>query len=164
MISTTRDEAQGVVNASSSIHEIQRTLPNDNREIFVLGGRRLWVQYWYTFRQIWMTIVPGEYETTKKFPVEWLDKDYEIVEGYKEDTEEGELTFIRYVRKVKYYTIQILRPQLRKQFAKHFEATGRLIKKDAYNSKITIINPNDHEISEIKRIGGLITTKKGLVK
>ncbi len=163
MISTTRDEAQGVEFATENIHEIQRKLPDDNREIYILGGSRLWTQYWHTIRQIWMTIVPGEYETTKKFPVDWLT-DFEIVEGRKEDTEQGELTFVRYARKVRYYIIQILRPQHRDKLTKHFEETGRLIKNDPYNSKITVVNPSDDEISEIKRVGGLMTIEKGLIK
>ncbi len=162
-ISTTRDEAQGV-KVRSGVSHVLYDLPPDNREVYLLGGFRLWAQHWYDIRQIWMTIVPGNYETTKKFPVDWLNKDYEIVEGYKEDTEEGELMFVRYVRKVKYITI-LLRPQHREKIAGHFAQNGRLIKNDPYNNKITIINPTPEEKSEIKRAGGRVTNKKaGLIQ
>ncbi len=164
LISTTRDEAQGV-KVHSGVSHVVEELPEDNREVYLLGGFRLWVQHWYDIRQIWMTIVPGTYETTKKFPVEWLNTDYEIVEGHKEETEKGELMFVKYVRKVKYLTFQFLRPHLKEQIANHFKQTGRLIRNDPYNNTITIINPSADEKSEIKRAGGRVTDRKaGLIK
>lgn len=163
LISTTRDEAQGV-RVYPGVSHILNELPDDNREIYLLGGFHLWLQHWNNVRQIWMTIVPGEYDTTKKFPVEWLNKDYEIVEGYKEQVDEGELMFVRYVRKVKYYTLQVQQPQIKKQLTNHFKTTGKLTGHDPYNNTITIINPTDFELNQIKHIGIKITTKEGAIE
>ena len=67
--------------------------------IFLLGGFHLWMQYWNYVDRIYMTIVPGNYKTTKKFPVGWLDKEFKIVDGNKEVTEQGEILFVEYWRK-----------------------------------------------------------------
>ena len=70
-----------------------------NRDIFLLGGFRVWVQYWASVDKIYMTIVPGKYDTNKKFPVHWIDKEFNIVGGEKEETEQGEIMFVEYWRK-----------------------------------------------------------------
>jgi hypothetical protein len=108
-----------------------------------------------------MTIVPGEHGCNKKFPIQWLNKDYEITDGRKEMTDQGELMFVKYVRKVVYYTIEILIPPLRKQSCDHFKKTHRLIKDDPYNGKITIIEPREHELAILKQFG-TVTTRNGL--
>jgi dihydrofolate reductase len=69
-----------------------------NKRIFLLGGFRIWTQYWHSVNHIWMTIVPGKYETDKKFPVEWIDHHFQIVDGRKEETEQGEILFVEYKR------------------------------------------------------------------
>ena len=59
----------------------------------------MWVQYWNRVNKIYMTIVPGKYDTNKKFPVHWIDKEFNIVDGRKEETDQGEIMFVEYWRK-----------------------------------------------------------------
>lgn len=156
VISKTITEAQGA-EVFPSVSAVLNILPNDDREVYLLGGSRMWIQYLDRAKQIWMTIVPGKYKTNKKFPVEFM-KDYEIVEGYKEETDQGELMFVRYVRKVVYYMAQILDPGVQKHLVEHFRE--RLIKTDG--QIITFINPQKGEINYVKRLGIVVTKRQGL--
>ncbi|KKL90590.1 hypothetical protein LCGC14_1903140 [marine sediment metagenome] len=154
VISKSITEAQGA-EVFPNVSAVLETLPNNNQEIYLLGGSRMWIQYLNRAKQIWMTIVPGKYKTNKKFPIEFM-KDYEIVEGHKEETDQGELMFVRYVRKVTYYTIQVLDPTARKHLVEHFKE--RLIKTDSQG--ITFVEPQKGELKYVKRFG--ITKRQGL--
>ncbi len=153
VISRTITEAQGAEGVCTSVHNVLDRI-DDSRNVYLLGGRRIWVTYLDRFKQIWMTIVPGEHGTTKKFPIEFLEN-YEIVEGRKEIEGDQELIFIKYVRKVKYYTIRTAH----KGVAKHFAESNRLITKDKMG--ITFIDPWKGELKEMKRIGQL-SVRQGL--
>ena len=155
VISKTITEAQGA-EVFPSVSAVLATLPDNNQEVYLLGGSRMWIQYLDRAKQIWMTIVPGKYKTNKKFPIEFM-KDYEIVEGYKEETDQGELMFVRYVRKVVYYMAEILNPEIQKHLVEHFKE--RLIKTDGQT--ITFVNPQKGEIDYIKRYG-TVTKRQGL--
>ena len=161
VISETRSEVQGAEAVYPSVGQCIDNLPNDDREIYILGGRRLWVQYMPKAKQIWMTIVPGKYETNKKFPIELLT-DYEIVEGYKEPVGDDELMFVKYVRKVDYYSTQIPRSDLLMMISDQLKRTKRLISEDRNISKITFIEPSPSELKFIKQAGGVITIRTGL--
>ena len=155
VISKTITEAQGA-KVFPNVSAVLDTLPDNNQEIYLLGGSRLWIQYLDRAKQIWMTIVPGKYKTNKKFPIEIM-KDYEIVEGYKEETDKGELMFVRYVRKVTYYTAQILDRRALKQLVQHFKE--RLI--ETKGQMLTFVEPQKGEIKYVKQFGP-ITKRQGL--
>ena len=160
VISETRSKVQGAT-VFPSVGQCIASLPIDDREIYILGGRRLWVQYLPKAKQIWMTIVPGKYKTNKKFPIELLT-DYEIVEGYKEPVGDDELMFVKYVRKVDYYSAQIPRGDLAKALANQLKLSNRLIKVEPQISKVTFIDPSEGELNFVKQHGGVITIRKGL--
>ena len=87
------------IQGATVVNKLEQITKRDHKgEVFLLGGFRLWIQYWYTVNDIWMTIVPGEYETNKKFPVHLISKDFNILEGRKEQTDQGEIMFLHYVR------------------------------------------------------------------
>lgn len=92
------NQVQGALVVNSVDEVIHKIPKNDNRKIFLLGGFHLWTQYWWDVSEIYMTIVPGKYDTNKKFPVHWLEKEFNIVEGTKEETKHGEFIFIKYNR------------------------------------------------------------------
>ncbi len=160
VISETRSKVQGAT-VFPSVGQCISSLPTDDREIFILGGRRLWVQYLPKAKQIWMTIVPGQYKTNKKFPIELLT-DYEITEGYKEPVGDDELMFVKYVRKVDYYSVQFPMGQHGQQLAEQLKRSHRLIKEEPQISKVTFIEPFQSELKFIKQVGGQLTIRKGL--
>jgi len=59
---------------------------NDNRKLFVIGGRRLFVEALSTAREIFMTVLKGNpYNCDVKFPVDVLNKKWKIVSGDETD-------------------------------------------------------------------------------
>ena len=59
---------------------------NDNRKLFVIGGRRLFVEALSTCREIFMTVLKGNhYDCDVKFPVDILNKKWKIVSGDETD-------------------------------------------------------------------------------
>jgi dihydrofolate reductase len=94
VVSRTLEQPQG----ATVLRDVYNVAHKDNQRIFLLGGFRLWTQYWHSVNRIWMTIVPGQYETDKKFPVHWIDSHFQIIDGHKEETEQGELMFVEYKR------------------------------------------------------------------
>jgi len=69
--------------------------PTDPREIFILGGFRMFVEAIAYADKIYMTIVKNKrYNCDKRFPVDLLNKHYKIVEGEQTD----ELYFVTYKR------------------------------------------------------------------
>jgi dihydrofolate reductase len=158
VVSRTRSEVQGA-KVFESVGQIIDSLPDDKREIYILGGRQLWLQYLPHAKHIWMTIVPGMYKTNKKFPYELLT-DYEIVEGHKEPTGLGEIMFVKYVRKVKYYTAQIPRNDVFQQFVQILKMSKRLIKED--RAGLVFVEAKKNELGFIRQTGGVVTMRKGL--
>lgn len=144
-----------------SVEEVVNRLPkDDHRELFLLGGFRLWTQYWDRVSQIWLTLIPGTYETTKRFPVEWIDSDFKIVEGRDEKEGDQTIRFIRYVREREYYTINVHPSQLR-QFEQHFRRTSRLVSTTV--NTVTFIDPSEAELDWLRQVSN-ITSKRELVR
>ncbi len=61
---------------------IQECPEGDTREIFVIGGYRMFVEAMGHGGAIYMTVIKGDpYDCTIKFPIQVLNKNYTIVEG-----------------------------------------------------------------------------------
>jgi len=61
---------------------IQESPEDDTREIFVIGGYRMFVQALGNGGSVYMTVIKGDpYDCTVKFPIQVLNKHYTIVEG-----------------------------------------------------------------------------------
>ena len=105
VVSRTLTNAPGPkqVQGATVIHNLEDIradkVSNPNSDIFLLGGFHLWVQHWNRVDKIYMTIVPGKYDTTKTFPIDWIDQDFHIVDGRKEETDQGEIMFVEYWRR-----------------------------------------------------------------
>lgn len=111
------NQVQGATVVKNLDEVIQHHKPkNDNRKIFLLGGFHIWTEYWWDVTEIHMTIVPGKYKTNKKFPVHWLEKEFNIVEGNKEETKQGEIIFIKYNRVRMYNETRRIRNQRNRRF------------------------------------------------
>lgn len=67
------------------LSEVSRyTAQDDRRQIFVIGGKRLFIQALSWCEQILMTIVKGElYNCDVFFPIEVLNKKWKIVSGHQ---------------------------------------------------------------------------------
>lgn len=82
--------AQKVLSIRDVIYELQE---DDKREMFILGGFRMFIESLPFVNKIYMTIVPGIYDCDSQFPINSLGS-FKIVEGKKL----GELKFIIYQR------------------------------------------------------------------
>jgi len=82
--------------AADSIRAVMENLEeNDQREIFILGGYRMFVEALPYTRTVYLTIVKDKkFGCDRHFPIEILTKDFKIIEGIETD----ELYFITYKR------------------------------------------------------------------
>jgi dihydrofolate reductase len=67
----------------------------DTREIFVIGGEKLFIQALAWTNKIYMTIIKNVYECDRFFPIQILSKNYRIDSGEELD----EMYFVRYIKK-----------------------------------------------------------------
>jgi len=74
---------------------IEKLDDTDNREIFVIGGEKLFIQALAWTDKIYMTIIKNDYECDRFFPIQNLSKTYRIDSGEELD----EMYFVRYIRK-----------------------------------------------------------------
>ena len=86
--------AEGATVASNLREIIQEIDTSDKREVFILGGEHLFYEALPTTYTIYMTIVPGNYDCNKKFPLKVLLEKFQIAEGKKV----GDLKFLTYKR------------------------------------------------------------------
>jgi len=88
-------KAQGAVAVQSIRQAVQSLDETDNREIFVLGGVKMFIEALSWTSTIYLTIIKGErYQCDKHFPIEILNKHYKIVDGKKTE----KLYFVTYKR------------------------------------------------------------------
>ena len=88
-------EAHGAT-AVRGIHQAINMLDkNDDREVFVIGGERMYIEALAFTKTIYMTVVKGKpYDCDRFFPIRVLNKNFKIVDG----TETDDLYFIKYER------------------------------------------------------------------
>ena len=88
-------KAEGATVVQSIRAAVESLDENDKREIFVIGGYRMFIEALSWTTTIYMTVVKGEpYQCDKKFPIEVLNKGYRIVDGNQTD----KLYFVTYKR------------------------------------------------------------------
>jgi len=78
---------------STSLHLISFNAPY-NKEIFVIGGEKLFIHALTFTKKIYLTIVPGTYDCDRFFPIKVLNKWFKIESGEEKDG----LTFMVYKR------------------------------------------------------------------
>jgi dihydrofolate reductase len=83
-----RSETLGATKITRFSELYKKIPPTDDREIFVIGGRRMFFEALSTCEKIHMTIVKGDpYHCDVQFPIEVLNKKWKIVSG--EETEKA---------------------------------------------------------------------------
>ncbi len=88
-------EAQGATAVPNIRAAVQSLAENDKREIFVLGGRRMYIEALSWTDTVYLTLIKGDaYDCDIFFPIEVLNKEYKIVDG----TQTEELYFVTYKR------------------------------------------------------------------
>lgn len=88
---------------AGSISEALNTLPDgEDRKVFILGGRRLFIEAIGLDAQVHMTIIKGIYYCDQSFPIDLLNRFYKITDGHEGE----ECDFVIYDR--------VVRPQARK--------------------------------------------------
>lgn len=82
--------ATKVAGLREAIHELEES---DRREIFILGGFRLFTEAFPFVNKIYMTVIPGSFQCDTYFPINSL-KSFQIAEGEKVK----DLKFVTYKR------------------------------------------------------------------
>jgi dihydrofolate reductase len=82
--------------AVTGIHQaIQCLEKEDHREVFVIGGERMYIEALAFTKTIYMTVVKEKtYDCDRFFPINVLNKSFKIVDGSETD----ELYFVKYER------------------------------------------------------------------
>lgn len=69
----------------------------DKRKIFIIGGERIYTEALPFVNHIYMTLVKGEHDCDRFFPIDYVQKHFKITSGKKES---DSLLFIEYKRKI----------------------------------------------------------------
>jgi len=88
-------EAHGATAGKGIKAAIQCLTLEDNREIFVIGGERMYIEALAFTNTVYMTVVKGKaYDCDRFFPIQVLNKKFKLVDG----TETDDLYFMKYQR------------------------------------------------------------------
>ncbi len=88
-------DAPGATVVSSIRAAIQSLTEADKREVFVIGGERMYIEALAYTNVIYMSIVKNKtYDCDRFFPIEVVNKKFKLVNG----TETDELQFLKYTR------------------------------------------------------------------
>lgn len=91
VVSRTLDKAYG----AEVIRQWNTACEDNENEIFIIGGEKLWIETLPFTKRIYMTIVKNNYNCDQFFPVEALKKyDFKIIDGKQDD----DLMFMTYER------------------------------------------------------------------
>lgn len=98
MLSSVRKKAKGV----KVVKTLQEVIDaNPDKQIWVLGGERLFKQGLDLGATAYVTVIDNDYQCDKFFPVEILEEKYNIVDGRREEENDVKLMFMKYERKPK---------------------------------------------------------------
>lgn len=89
-------EAEGATVAASLLEAVQSIEENDTREVFILGGEKLYIESLPWVNKIHLTVVDDYYDCDRFFPLEYLKEKFKIVAGKKGKNEK--LLFVEYQR------------------------------------------------------------------
>lgn len=88
-------EIHGATRVAGIHQAIQCLEKEDKREVFVIGGERMYIEALAFTQTIYMTIVKGEpYGCDRFFPIQVINKKFDIVDGKETD----DLYFVKYKR------------------------------------------------------------------
>lgn len=95
VVTSSPDKVIGAVPVKSIRAAVQSLDKGDKREIFVIGGYRMYAEAFAYAQTVYMTVVKGKsYDCDRFFPIEVLNKNFKIVEGEETD----DLNFLKYTR------------------------------------------------------------------
>jgi len=87
-------DAKGAQAVASMRYAIEGLEESDQREIFVIGGEKMYIEALAWSNKIYMTVIKGIYKCDRFFPIKTLPKDYKIDSGEELDN----MYFVRYIR------------------------------------------------------------------
>lgn len=93
--SQTDYNAQGATPVSNIREAVQSLDEEDTRTVFVLGGRRIFIEALNWVTKIHLTLIEGTYDCDVFFPIEVLNRDFKITSAEQKE----QLKFITYERK-----------------------------------------------------------------
>ena len=89
-------EAEGAEVANSLLEAITHLDENESREIFVIGGEKLFIESLPYVGKIYLTIVQDRFDCDRFFPLDYLTKNFKITNG--EYGKDEQLMFVEYQR------------------------------------------------------------------
>lgn len=95
VVTSTLTETPG----ATPVSDIQDVINLHGTDIMVLGGERLYIRALSSAEKVHMTVIDKHYDCDVHFPVEAMEKYFEISEGTRETENGTELLFVTYVRK-----------------------------------------------------------------
>lgn len=80
---------------AKGLRQVVDFLPrDDDREIFILGGEKLFIEALPSAETIYMTVMKKQYKCDRFFPIKYLSKNYKIDSGEELD----KMYFVKYIR------------------------------------------------------------------
>lgn len=87
-------ETPGATKAARISEAMQLIPEGDTRNIFVIGGEKMFIEALPFTRRVHITLIPGRFNCDKRFPVNILSTKFKIAKGEVD----GDLKFITYLR------------------------------------------------------------------
>lgn len=94
VVTSTLDSVEGATTVSRLRQAVQSLQHDDAREVFVIGGYRLFIEALPWVNTVYLTVIRGTYNCDRFFPVDELANKFKIVHGKLED----DLCFLTYKR------------------------------------------------------------------
>ncbi len=89
-------KAEGAEVANSLLNAILSIEEGDNREIFIIGGVKVYIEALPWVSKVYMTIVQEEYECDRFFPIPYITKNFKIANATK--SKNKKLQMVEYKR------------------------------------------------------------------
>lgn len=80
-----QDQISGATAVSSIRKSIYNIDKDDKREVFVLGGYRMFLQAFPWTHKVYMSIIKDTYDCDRFFPLKYLKQHFKIVDGSEND-------------------------------------------------------------------------------
>lgn len=140
---------KGAFLSTRKVFETIRLPLSDKRDIFILGGRRLYLQHILHATTVHLTLIPGRHQCNHFFPVEYLSKRYNIIEGKKK----GQLKFITYAQDVIQYELYPPNQQMFADLFKKFKRDYRFVSRNNVRHSITVNSLTRKETRDLQNSG-----------
>lgn len=154
---TTPEGTKGAFANVRQVYEKIRLPKNSKQEIFILGGRELYMQHIMSAKRVYLTLIPGRHQCNHFFPVEHLHKHYNIIDG----KEKGDLRFVTYAKAQIYYDLYPPNSQAFADLFKQFKRNGRFVSRNNNTHCIRVNYLSQQELKALQQQGIRVNKVRG---